>query len=483
MAQAEDTELRDLVIEALERNGSLAKIRALLRANIFLAFEDECENMKQNVNLDNVLKLPEGILALSVIHEFLEFCCLKNTLFVYMSESRQGSEYNYDGKKTLSERLNVSKTDILTEPILLTIIKNISRTHKKTLKSNNSNMKHHNKCVNENYEDDQNCTYILHEDSQSSTTSNSNSDNSSDEKNKLHLRLQLDNSDTDTSSDFAKDKSSSEYIPGDHILESNNMTGANIINKLSQKSIDCVDARTQNNLFTQVKADRNLSVLNSEFKLNSSSDSTSYMDLKPFSSIDEKMLNTAGLPIVEIDVKSPVSAHIQLEKNTQNDISSPKSAPVSLSPISNKDRAEISDNKSQSSVKSDDEAVDISYGDDFLSSSPSKIKDIVEKQLRASETHNAQEKGSNKVQSPVSAVDSPHEPSQTSRSTISLSDVADLISDKSSSGKGNKSIQSLSISKDNANNKLSKLYSDISGDFTESPVPSLSNLSLDIHSD
>lgn len=60
MAQAEDTELRDLVIEALERNGSLAKIRALLRANIFLAFEDECENLKQNVNLDNILKLPEG---------------------------------------------------------------------------------------------------------------------------------------------------------------------------------------------------------------------------------------------------------------------------------------------------------------------------------------------------------------------------------------------------------------------------------------
>ncbi|XP_013166532.1 PREDICTED: T-cell activation GTPase-activating protein 1-like isoform X2 [Papilio xuthus] len=61
MAQSEDTELRDLVVEALEKNGSLAKIRALLRANIFLVFEDECENIKQNVSLDSILKLPEGV--------------------------------------------------------------------------------------------------------------------------------------------------------------------------------------------------------------------------------------------------------------------------------------------------------------------------------------------------------------------------------------------------------------------------------------
>nr|XP_037871797.1 centrosomal protein 43 isoform X2 [Bombyx mori] len=58
MAQSEDTELRDLVIEALEKNGSLAKIRALLRANVFLAFEEDCD-IKQNPSLDNIFNLPE----------------------------------------------------------------------------------------------------------------------------------------------------------------------------------------------------------------------------------------------------------------------------------------------------------------------------------------------------------------------------------------------------------------------------------------
>lgn len=487
MAQAEDTELRDLVIEALERNGSLAKIRALLRANIFLAFEDECANLKQNINLDNVLKLPEGILALSAVHEFLEFCCLKNTLFVYMSESRQGNEYNYEGKKSLADKFNIPKVDALNEPILLTLIKNLLKSHKKSFDPNNSNLKKQEKS-DKNYIDEQNCTYILHEDSQSSNNSNSNSDNSSDEKNKLHLRLQLDNSDTDTSSDFARDKSSSEYIPGDHILESNNNKD-NVSNFTSQKSNDCVDARSHNTTFAQERPERDISHLNNELKLtNSSSESTSYIELKPFNSLDEKMLNTAGLPVVEADVKSTVSTKVILETNIQGELPSPRSTTTlsSMSPKSSlresENKVESIEKKSQESVKSDAEIGDLSYGDDFSSSPGHKLKDVPVQQIKSVDSV---QDDLDKSPTKNSSIESPHQTSQSSQSSVSLSDVADLLSEKSSlSNPHNKSIHSPNNrSKDKVDVKSSKIYSDDSGDFTESPVPSLSNLSLDIHSD
>nr|XP_021189978.2 dentin sialophosphoprotein [Helicoverpa armigera] len=489
MAQAEDTELRDLVIEALERNGSLAKIRALLRANIFLAFEDECENLKQNVNLDNVLKLPEGIIALSVVHEFLEFCCLKNTLFVYRSESRQGNEYNYSGKKKLAEKLNLPKCDNLKEPLLLTLIKNMLLPHQKKYYDPNaiSNYNNHEHHDGKNYREEQNSTYILHEDSQSSTTSNSQSDNSSDEKNKLHLRLQLDNSDTDTSSDSARDKTSSEYIPGDHILQmDNNSTQAA---QDTPKSNDPGDARDQNKSVTYIRPRNETSLLMNELKLttNSSSDSTSYLDLKPFNSLDEKMLNTAGLPIVEALPMDQSNTNLLLGTNVQNDLSPAKSGTSSSNSVSHKQEnvnkvVEVSEKKSQASGKSDGDTAEFSYGDDFSSSPISKLKENIDQPTKSTEsTQDVLEKSLNKN----ATIESPHQTSQSSQSSVSISDVADLISEKSSL-----SITNVRSKKSESNNskgktdpKQSQVHSDDSGDFTESPIPSLSNLSLDIHSD
>uniref|UniRef100_A0A2A4JU02 FGFR1 oncogene partner (FOP) N-terminal dimerisation domain-containing protein n=1 Tax=Heliothis virescens TaxID=7102 RepID=A0A2A4JU02_HELVI len=489
MAQAEDTELRDLVIEALERNGSLAKIRALLRANIFLAFEDECDNLKQNVNLDNILKLPEGIIALSVVHEFLEFCCLKNTLFVYMSESRQGNEYNYSGKKKLSEKLNIPKCDNLKEPLLLTLIKNMLLPHQKKFYDSNaiSNYNNHEQHDGKNYREEQNCTYILHEDSQSSTTSNSQSDNSSDEKNKLHLRLQLDNSDTDTSSDSARDKTSSEYIPGDHILQME--SNSNQANHDTQKSNDPGNTRSQNMSITYNRPKNDTSLLMNELKLttNSSSDSTSYLDLKPFNSLDEKMLNTAGLPIVETHPMDQSNTNLLLGTNVQNDLSPAKSGTLSSNSVSHKQEnvnkvIEVSEKKSQESGKSEGDTAEFSYGDDFSSSPVSKIKENIDQPTKSLvSTQDALEKSLIKN----STIESPHQTSQSSQSSVSISDVADLISEKSSlSVTNNRSkISESNHSKGISDHKQSKVHSDDSGDFTESPIPSLSNLSLDIHSD
>lgn len=486
MAQAEDTELRDLVIEALERNGSLAKIRALLRANIFLAFEDECENLKQNMNLDNVLKLPEGLLALSVIHEFLEFCCLKNTLFVYMSESRQGNEYHYEGKKRMVEKLNFNKCD-MKEPILLTLIKNMLKPHQKKYDPNvNSNFANHDTCDDKNYREEENCTYILHEDSQSSATSTSQSDNSSDEKNKLHLRLQLDNSDTDTSSDSARDKTNSEYIPGDHILQINENIQPNVN---PDKSIDSTNLKEPNKLTPHGTPGSGTSMVLNELKLTtSSSDSTSYIDIKPFNSLDEKLLNTAGLPIVNTVLKDQTNTNVAPVTNVQADKPSPKSVTVnnmSVASMKESDKNVVENQKNsqsmQESAKSEGDTADFSYGDDFSPSPVSKYKDVADKQQKSSES--LQEKSDKSVIKNLS-VESPHQTSQSSQSSVSISDVADLISEKSSSLSHNKSRLSESIhSKGRDDRKQSKVHSDDSGDFTESPVPSLSNLSLDIHSD
>lgn len=486
MAQAEDTELRDLVIEALERNGSLAKIRALLRANIFLAFEDDCENIKQNVNLDNTLKIPEGLLALSVVHEFLEYCCLKNTLFVYMSESRQGNEYNYDGRKSLADKLNMRQEEALKEPLLLSLIKNfLNPQHKRAYDRNNINLKTYDKHVDKNYREEQNCTYILH-DSQSSNTSNSNSDNSSDEKNKLHLRLQLDHSDTDTSSDSVRDKSSSEYIPGDHILNNANSNIKELNSFNSGGLVDNVGTKNENTLVTQ---DKPKSEVKKEMKLtNSSSDSTSYIELKPFNSLDEKMLNTAGLPIVEEDVKNEDHSNIQSVTNPLNEVVSPKSGTLSSitlgsSPAENENKLRGNENQSLRSKNSDEETSECSYRDDFSSSPRFKLQDTSGRKLSQTEVNHA---NLDKSPSKNSSVESPRQLSQSSQSSVSISDVADLISEKSNLTNTNKKSDRQSPTKhseDTVDNKMSKLYSDDSGDFSESPVPSLSNLSLDIHSD
>ncbi|KAJ0181098.1 hypothetical protein K1T71_003183 [Dendrolimus kikuchii] len=465
MAQTEDTELRDIVIDALEKNGSLAKIRALLRANIFLAFEDERDNIKQNANLDNIIKLPEGVLSLSIVHEFLEFCNLKNTLFVYMSESRQGKDYNYDGKKALIDKINVIKQD-MKEPVLITLIKTLFN-YQHSPESHGDTIKYTEKNSDNNLKDEQNCTYIVHEDSQSSTT-NSNSDNSSDEKNKLQLRLQLDNSDTDTSSDSARDKSGSEYITNNFLPSKNE-------NSQSYKEQKSLKENKDNNDQKQ----NNKSELIQETKvITSSSDSTSYVDIKSFN-LSNEMLNSA-IPknVDEKKLDKTISQSAIQQAGVELDRSPTLSNISSLSQKNaNTEKSNSSGNKSSTRcAKSDLESAEYSY--DF-SSSPKK-KDAPEHHTKNSQPDITPSPRKTNVHESQN-----HSP-ESSRSSISISDVADLISDRSSN-RHMKSGRSVSNNKSNLSLKnaehYSKILSDNSGEFTESPIPSLSNLSLDIHSD
>ncbi|XP_011568769.3 centrosomal protein 43 [Plutella xylostella] len=515
MAQTEDTELRDLVMEALEKNGSLAKIRALLRANVFLAFEEDSEIIKHNISLDNILKVPEGILTLSLVHEFLEFCELKNTLFVYMSETRQGKEYSYEGQKQLADKLHGFNYDETKEPILLSIVKNISKVYQRKCYDHGDGTVVH--------RDDQNSTYIVHEDSScnnsSSSQSNSQSDQSSDEKNKLHLQLPLDNSDTDTSSDSAREKTRSEYIPNDHIVihdegedhtdnskkhllkinESNNTN-------MGHSKLSGIQSNLLNVSTLRLKYNDNYPLKTEETSIaaNNSDESTSYVDVNPYDHVSDS-INTSGIPdkpsevlpvekdkgsVSENEIKnSPQQDSISLA--TSSNVTSLSSKHISYTTMMKK----FMDESNKSATNTPE------YTCDFSSSPPTNDKQSdLEPNLKSPGSTVVEE---GEMVSPNinkhSRVDSPHQNSQSSQSSVSISDVADLIELSeanspmmykiSEQNRSKELTSSVSNSLHNRNEFVSKanshhkLPSDDSGDFSESSVPSLSNLSLDIHSD
>ena len=94
----EDTELRDLVATTLENSGILGKIKAQLRANVYIALE-EGDNVKSkskliNQNLIDFLSTTNGRLVASLVREFLEFFDLDFTLAVFDPETNIGSEVN-----------------------------------------------------------------------------------------------------------------------------------------------------------------------------------------------------------------------------------------------------------------------------------------------------------------------------------------------------------------------------------------------------
>lgn len=112
MSVEEDTELRDLVAQTLEVNGVLNKIRAELRANVFLALEEHDALTKKSIankKLQSFLSTKEGHQAFSIVREFLQFFNLDFTLAVLDPES------NYAGKASsranLINEINLNSVD------------------------------------------------------------------------------------------------------------------------------------------------------------------------------------------------------------------------------------------------------------------------------------------------------------------------------------------------------------------------------------
>ncbi|XP_006882846.1 PREDICTED: FGFR1 oncogene partner isoform X1 [Elephantulus edwardii] len=122
----EDTELRDLLVQTLENNGVLNRIKAELRAAVFLALEEQekVENKTPLVNesLKKFLNTKDGRLVASLVAEFLQFFNLDFTLAVFQPETStfQGLE----GRENLARDLGIIEAEgTVGGPLLLEVIR------------------------------------------------------------------------------------------------------------------------------------------------------------------------------------------------------------------------------------------------------------------------------------------------------------------------------------------------------------------------
>ncbi|KAK2169345.1 hypothetical protein LSH36_11g13075 [Paralvinella palmiformis] len=124
MSADEDTELRDLVAQALESNGVLGKIKAQLRASVFLALEEQesihNKSPMQNEELKKYLNTKDGKLVASLVREFLEFFHLDFSLAVFEPESGVGGDI-YNSRSSLAKDLGLS--DIDSQPLIAGLMK------------------------------------------------------------------------------------------------------------------------------------------------------------------------------------------------------------------------------------------------------------------------------------------------------------------------------------------------------------------------
>ncbi|XP_018416043.1 PREDICTED: FGFR1 oncogene partner [Nanorana parkeri] len=123
-AADEDTELRDLLIHTLENNGVLNKIKAELRASVFLALEEQerPENKPTLVNerLLHFLNSREGRLVAGLVTDFLQHFHLDFTLAVLQPEANLTS--TADDRAHVAEELGLPEAE-KGGPLLLELIK------------------------------------------------------------------------------------------------------------------------------------------------------------------------------------------------------------------------------------------------------------------------------------------------------------------------------------------------------------------------
>jgi FGFR1 oncogene partner len=112
----DDTEqLRDLVAATLEKEGVLGKIKAQLRAHVYLALEarDQKARPAQNPRLTTFLSSTNGRLVASLVREFLQFFDLEFSLAVFDPETNIGRDVQYRERERLCSALGLTE---LTDP-------------------------------------------------------------------------------------------------------------------------------------------------------------------------------------------------------------------------------------------------------------------------------------------------------------------------------------------------------------------------------
>ncbi|XP_056644598.1 centrosomal protein 43-like [Diorhabda sublineata] len=139
MSVEEEIELKDLVAQTLKFNGTLAKIKAQLRASLFLALDEDEKISSQTPLLNNKIKTfmetTEGKSMFYIVHEFLEFFNLSFTLAVYEPESYLDCNCQKEEKQRIAQQFGLGNIEDNSEPLLYQILK-IAQKSKRTLEIN-----------------------------------------------------------------------------------------------------------------------------------------------------------------------------------------------------------------------------------------------------------------------------------------------------------------------------------------------------------
>uniref|UniRef100_H3C715 FGFR1 oncogene partner (FOP) N-terminal dimerisation domain-containing protein n=1 Tax=Tetraodon nigroviridis TaxID=99883 RepID=H3C715_TETNG len=127
-AAEDDTELRDLLVQSLEKSGIMNKLKAEMRAAVFLAMEEQDKLEKRtpviNENLKRCLSTEDGQLVVSLILDFLQVFHLDFTLSVFRPEINSGN--GLDGRDAVCRQLRLSPSEgSRSSPLLLELIRRI----------------------------------------------------------------------------------------------------------------------------------------------------------------------------------------------------------------------------------------------------------------------------------------------------------------------------------------------------------------------
>lgn len=131
MSIDEDTELRDLVAQTLETNGILNKMRAELRANVFLALEEKDALRNSNIRnkkLDRLLATEDGQLIIGLVYDFLEYFNCDSTIQVLEPES--GNADKFLNREEISKKLKIISN--VEEPLLQEVLRRSKKSEIET---------------------------------------------------------------------------------------------------------------------------------------------------------------------------------------------------------------------------------------------------------------------------------------------------------------------------------------------------------------
>ncbi|KAM4529383.1 centrosomal protein 43 isoform 5-T5 [Fundulus diaphanus] len=125
-ATEDDTELRDLLIQNLENSGVLNKLKAEMRAAVFLAMEDQDRLEKKtpliNENLRKCLSSKDGRLVAGLIVDFLQVFNLDFSLAVFQPEINALN--GLDGRDLVRRELGLSDSELnRNSPVLLELVR------------------------------------------------------------------------------------------------------------------------------------------------------------------------------------------------------------------------------------------------------------------------------------------------------------------------------------------------------------------------